>query len=98
MFQLRLDNCTLIGRLVICDTMFDFCLADGFYPLYFFVYTCIINYKVSIENLLPTLKDIILSCKPAYLWPDLRTLGGYHRSLDLTYSNIYGITYSGSNR
>ena len=31
MFQLRLNNSTLVGRLVTCDTMFSFWLADGFY-------------------------------------------------------------------
>ena len=32
MFQLRFNNCTLACRLVSCDTMFGFWLADGFYP------------------------------------------------------------------
>ena len=56
MVQLRLDNCTLVGRqLVICDAMFGFWLGDGFNPDYFFIDK--INYTVSIENHRPTLKD-----------------------------------------
>ena len=65
MVQLRLDNCTLVGRqLVICDTMFGFWLGDGFNPDYFFIDK--INYKVSIENHRPTLKDSFLSCIQPY--------------------------------
>ena len=52
MYQLSLDNCTLVGRqLVICDAMFGFWLADGFNPDYFFIYKSNLNYKVITEKM-----------------------------------------------